>query len=224
MQSTWKPPPSACSRCPDDVGDAPADAGVDLVEDRAVLAAGDVASVASVLSASMIRESSPPETMRASGRRSSPGFGETKNSAASMPRAVHRSVVGGAVVEPDLEARALHRELGELPLELPRERRRRVPRAGRRAAARPRQVALPCRRELALELGDALVGRVEVAPARPRSASRRAITSASVGPYFRFSRSSSASRSSTCCSRAGEASMSSRVLAQERAPGPRAAT
>ena len=43
----------------------------------------------SVLIASMIRDSSPPDTIRASGRRSSPGFGETKNSAASMPRALH---------------------------------------------------------------------------------------------------------------------------------------
>src|SRR5258708_17802999 len=40
----------------------------------------------SVLMASMTRDSSPPDTILASGRRSSPGLGETKNSAASVPR------------------------------------------------------------------------------------------------------------------------------------------
>ena len=49
------------------------------------------------------------------------------------------------------------------------------------------------------------------------AAARRAVrdASASVGPYFRLRRSSSASRSSTCCSRAGDASMPSRIAAQE---------
>ncbi len=37
----------------------------------------------------MMRDSSPPEAMRASGRSSSPGFGETRNSAVSIPRDVH---------------------------------------------------------------------------------------------------------------------------------------
>ena len=35
MQSTWNAEPSARSLRADDVGDAPADAGVDLVEDQA---------------------------------------------------------------------------------------------------------------------------------------------------------------------------------------------
>ena len=87
----------------DDVGDPAADAGVDFVEDqagrasaggralRALPASGPLrrAPKVSVLMASMIRDSSPPETMRASGRRSSPGLGETKNSATSIPSAVH---------------------------------------------------------------------------------------------------------------------------------------
>ena len=46
--------------------------------------------------ASMMRESSPPETMRASGRRSSPGFGETKNSARRCRCAVQAASGSGA--------------------------------------------------------------------------------------------------------------------------------
>src|SRR5207253_2201202 len=53
----------------------------------------------SVLTASIIRDNSPPETMRASGRRSSPGFGETKNSATSIPSAERRAVFALQTIE-----------------------------------------------------------------------------------------------------------------------------
>ena len=167
-------------------------------------------SAASVFSASMTRDSSPPETMRASGRSSSPGFGETKNSAWSMPRSLHAVRRQLAVVEPDLEPRPRHRELREQRLEVARKRdgapsaalrdRSRATarkRGGRRVERRwpdPRRARLPPRQQLALARQ-----RVALLRSRPRS----------VGPYFRFSRSSSASRSSTCCSRPGDASMPS---------------
>ena len=117
MHSTWNVPPSAASLLADRVGHAPADAGVDLVEDQRLPGLRRVD--ARVLSASMMRDSSPPETMRASGRRSSPGLGETKNSAASMPRLGPCGRRQRPAVEADLEAGVLHRQFGELRLRAP---------------------------------------------------------------------------------------------------------
>ena len=65
----------------------------------------------------MMRESSPPDAMRASGRSSSPGLGETRNSAVSMPRARPRGLGELVVVEADVEPGAAHRELGKRRLE-----------------------------------------------------------------------------------------------------------
>ena len=48
--------------------------------------------LATDLSANRMRESSPPEAMRARGLRSSPGLGESRNSAVSSPRSVHVEV------------------------------------------------------------------------------------------------------------------------------------
>ena len=118
--------------------------------------------------------------------------------------------------EPHLEPRALHRQLREQRFE---------PLAPASVATRRR--AVDSRRAASRIAG----ARAPQAPARARrsdrrlardrsssrrSASRRAMTSASAGPYFRFSRSSSASRSSTCWSLAGDASMPVGVRAQKQ--------
>ena len=142
----------------------------------------------------MIRDSSPPEAIRASGRSSSPGLGESRNSARSSPRSVHgrrverRLRVGGR--EGDLEARLLHRELrrarpGPRLAQLARRRAaplRERPRPlqvgrGQRARAAPRACA-PAPRATA-ELRRAPRGSARRRPAPPRR----------VAPYFLFSRS-----------------------------------
>ena len=46
------------------------------------------ASIEMAFSASMMRESSPPDAMEAMGRSGSPGLGEMRNSTSSMPAAV----------------------------------------------------------------------------------------------------------------------------------------
>ena len=81
------------------------------------------ASASAVLSASITRESSPPEATRASGRGSTPGLAESRNSARSTPRssARQRRPSSGQAprrvllpLQPDLEAAAPHRERGQL--------------------------------------------------------------------------------------------------------------
>ena len=67
MHSTWERPQAGASLLAHDRRRAAADAGIDLVEDRASVRAC-VRGASSVLIASMIRDSSPPEAIRASGR------------------------------------------------------------------------------------------------------------------------------------------------------------
>ena len=66
MHRTWNRAAEPLQPRADDVGDCAADAGIDLVEDERL--ARRVGRSPSVLSASMMRDSSPPEAMRASGR------------------------------------------------------------------------------------------------------------------------------------------------------------
>ena len=99
-------------------GRLPADAGVDLVEDERRPPPAPAA--ATPMSASMTRESSPPEAVSRSGPAGTPGFGAIRNSTASAP-------VGPGCA------------LGER-----RSRRRRPPSPARRAArARPRRASAP---------------------------------------------------------------------------------
>ena len=113
-----------------------------------------------------------------------------------------------------LESRAPHRQVRQLPLEPAARRtwrrdgarptadaRRRGMRRGLRAAACSAALRCSARPVQGLALGFEAIAAL-------------AITSSRVGPCFRFSRSSSASRSSTSCSRAGDASMRSAVVAQ----------
>ena len=65
MQSSWRLRASVFEPSRHRIGDGAADAGVDLVEDQDRRLA-DRAAV-SALSASMMRDSSPPDAMRASG-------------------------------------------------------------------------------------------------------------------------------------------------------------
>ena len=73
MQRTWKRSPSARSFSPTTVATRPP-MPASTSSKMSVLPGWSAA--ASVLSASITRDSSPPDTMRASGRRSSPGFGD----------------------------------------------------------------------------------------------------------------------------------------------------
>ena len=129
----------------------------------------------SVLMASMTRDSSPPETMRASGRRSSPGFGDTKNSAWSMPRARPRRLRQRLVVEPHLEPRLLHRQIGEQPLERRAKSTAAAPSRRRQRLPPPRDTPSRGRVELALELARCVRRRAPGRSSSRRSASRRAI-------------------------------------------------
>ena len=159
------------------------------------------------LIASISRDSSPPETMRASGRSSSPGFGDTIEFG-GVDSARRPGVLGQRFAEPDLEARSLHRQVGRQFLHAARERGRDATPLGRERLALPpgtRAATRPARGRARPAAGRRLRG------PPVRAATRRAgrCTSASVGPYLRFRRSSSARRSSTCCSLAGDASMPS---------------
>ena len=102
----------------------------------------------------------------------------------------------------------------EQRLELARERRGRRRAAGATARARRRGTRRSPRR--ARFCRSSARSPAPVSRSRSRaSAAPVSITSSSVGPYFRFSRSSSASRSSTCCSRAGRRVDAVGVAAQE---------
>ena len=156
----------------------------------------------------MTRESSPPDTIRASGRSSSPGFGETKNSAWSIPRAPQaRRAAARRSLNRISNARLRHRQISQQRFQFPAE-------ALGRVASRTRKPAglLEVNMSCLVELLPNLIGLFARRRQQSRSCcsdSHFVITSASVGPYFRFSRSIDASRSSTCCRRSGEASIRS---------------
>ena len=144
------------------------------------------------------------------------GWATGRTRPASMPRSDHCVLARRADASRTSNARPLHGQLGQLrssarakPLGRPlapggKRRARRQERRRRPAAAPPRRSA-----RLA-------VPPVSAACSAAR-ASRRAITSSSAGPCLRLSRSSSASRSSTSWSRAGDASMlAPKVAERER--------
>ena len=212
MQSTWKRSPSSRSRRADDVRDGAADAGVDLVEDerlarrvgrrerlqrqhdpRQLAARGDARQRAA-------------RPRRGSARcRTRPRRGPAPSTA--LPRA-------SSLREADLAARPGHREIGRAPSRAPGELLRRgpapAPRDRRRPAGRPAAAGRAPRRARRRARS-----RARCRAARGGASSPFAMTSASAGPCFFFRRSSSASRSSISCSRAGDASMFSRVRPQE---------
>ena len=202
MQSTWNRSPSSCSLEPTTSATRPpmpasTSSKISVLVPRRRRAGSESPSV---FSASMTRDNSPPDTIRASGRRSSPGFGETKNSAWSSPRSLHADSAKLAVVETDLETRPRHREIPKERFQIAREldrRRRRVRescralrqevrrqprraprcrssparRAPRQQVALPRQRVRPCRsRPAASDRTSASVARAGRADPRPPAA------------------------------------------------------
>ena len=109
-----------------------------------------------------MRDSSPPETIRASGRSSSPGFGDTKNSAASIPRALQAASGDGAIAEPHLEPRLLHRQLGEQPLRAVGRTSRPRGAASLESACAAVEIGRARPPRAALELGEPLVAALEI--------------------------------------------------------------
>ena len=89
-----------------------ADAGVDLVEDERARPSRRSATPSS---ASITRDSSPPEAVSRTGPAGTPLFGASRNSTASAPVGP-----GSRALSDDLEARALHRQLGERVARPPR--------------------------------------------------------------------------------------------------------
>ncbi len=202
MQRTWKRSPSDASFCPTTVATRPPMPASTSSKIRVLAAPASAA--ASVFKASMTRDSSPPDTILASGRRSSPTFGDRNNSPLSMPASVHCPSDSEVVSRTSNLVRSIARSASSASTSF----------ANRGAASR--------------RLADSFLAAVRnVRPASPSccsisatvdcppvsavcsavSRSRWAIASSSVPPCLRFSRSISARRSSTSCNRAGDASM-----------------
>ena len=166
----------------------PADARVDLVEhERAV---GERRSVATLMIASITRESSPPEAISRSGPAGTPGLGAIMNSTASPPAGP-----GSRLDEDHLEGGVPHRQRGQLLAHRAARgagRRTRARRAGRSRA--PRAPARASRAAPRLRARP---------PRRPASSSRRARARAACSrtawmlpPCLRSRRSITARRSS----------------------------
>ena len=174
----------------------------------------------------MMRDSSPPEAIRASGRSSSPGLGDSRNSARSSPRSVQprgsTAASGSAGVKRHLEARLLHRQLRELGLHALAQLERPRPDAASRARAPAPGSSPPSRSRRASEGPLLLLGRASASSSR-RQRSPNASTSSTVAPYFFFRRSTmreAATRSRRGAPGSPRAARGSRAGA---APGPRAA-
>ena len=138
------------------------------------------------VSASMIRESSPPDAASLSGESGIPGFVATRNSTVSAPLAPKPSGCGSSATS----SRApLHRQLARAR----RRRARRAPRrpAPRRRSARRRSRARPASASPSrgLELAATLLGVLEFARSRARQRSACSITASIEPPCFRFRRS-----------------------------------
>ena len=139
MQSTCLRSAELAQPRADGAGGVAADAGVDLVEhERRV---GRDGAWATLMIASITRESSPPEAISRSGPAGTPGFGAIRNSTASPPvgtrlARLERDVEGGVAPSParQLLAHAPARDAGR-PLARLAQRARRG-RAERRAAPR----------------------------------------------------------------------------------------
>ena len=119
MQSTWRVAPELAELPAHDLGDRAADARR-RPRRRGATPSSSLRG-ARLFSASMMRDSSPPEAMRASGRGSSPGLVDRKNSTSSRPSGPIGAIALG---ELHAEARAVERQR----LQLREERARQVAR------------------------------------------------------------------------------------------------
>ena len=152
----------------------------------------------SPLSASMIRESSPPEAASLSGEVGIPGLVATSSSTVSAPFGPEAV---GMRLERDLEPRAVHRQLGELGGDPLAERRRRLaPAALSSAASSARRACASAIRASSSAASSSAFSSRSIS-ARQRSACSS--TASIEPPCFRFSRSNASRRSSTASSRPG---------------------
>ena len=148
-----------------------ADAGVDLVEHeqrrrRLVLAdAPDSwAPCATLSSASITRESSPPEAISRSGPAGIPGFGAISSSTVSAPRGPQPSSRGRSSTS---NARVRHRQLGQPRADRLGERRRGLAASARSARRRARRAPARLRPSSRLPVLERDVGVLELLAARP---------------------------------------------------------
>ena len=157
-------------------------------------------------SASITRESSPPEAASRSGEVGIPGLVATWKLDRLLPE---RPEAVGVRLERDLELRAAHRQLVELGGDpLLRAAARPWP-APRSAARRARSRCASAFGQLGLEPARSPPRRPRASRSPPGSARRGPAPPRSMPPCLRFSRSSASSRSSTCSSRPGSASIPS---------------
>ncbi len=165
------------------------------------------ASPRTPLSASITRESSPPEAMRASGRAGCDARRRVEELDAL--RAVGRPRVERQHGDGDLEARAAHREVADC--RRPALRRTRGRRPHERPQARLPRLAAPVRSPAPPPRQTLMASSPASCTARASSASARAAkTSSSRGPYFFISPESAESRESTTSRATGSCSMRSR--------------
>ncbi len=201
MQTTWNRDARRCSLPPTTSATAPP-MPASTSSKISVLPGASVD--ATVLSASMILDNSPPETMRARGRSSSPGFGEMNSSACSVPSAVHCASLEHAVNRTSHLVRAMARSASE-----------RASAEDRAVAASRRRVEIAPASDRYRARADSTVASMSAARSAPAARSFRfrlssaavRSTSSRVGPCFFLRRSSSASRSSTSWSRWGDTSI-----------------
>ena len=215
MQMTWRPAGERAQLLADRARGLAADA---RRRPRRTRASPGPPRRPTLISASITRESSPPEAMSRSGPAGTPGFGAIRNSTSSRAgRARARRARSSATSK----RRALHRQLGERARAPPPARpRRAAARAARSAAARSASSARDGRRA-PRSPPRSPPRRRRARRAAPRHASACASTAAIVPPCLRLSRSNSARRSSTSSSRPGGRVDAPRRSGAARPPGRR---
>src|SRR5438876_683170 len=166
-----------------------------------------------VLSASIRRDNSPPEAMRSSGRRSSPGFGEIRNSTWSMPSAPPQPS-SSAVKRSSKRAFSMPISASSLCASF----------SSFRAASRRRAESAPaacaysdCTLSSSRRTSSSRLAGFSRLSRRGRICSWYSRSSVMSLPYFRFRRSRSARRSSISSSRRGLASANFSYLCLETA-------
>src|SRR5207249_2874006 len=164
------------------------------------------AFASTVVSPSIVRESSPPDATRASGRTSSPGLVESRNSTRSSPRGD----------TPSSSARSS--QIRKWERSMPSARSSRSTAGPRRSAAARRRSesavaacpssawSSPSRRSSAARISSWRESRSSSA----RTSSRNLSIASSVSPYFRLRRVSASSRSSITSRRPGSSGTDSR--------------
>src|SRR3989441_259892 len=202
-QSTWRPSATAASFCATTEATRPpmpaSTSSKTIVGTRSAFAS-------TVVSPSIVRESSPPDATRASGRTSSPGLVESRNSTRSSPRGD----------TPSSSARS--NQIRKWERSMPSARSSRSTAGPRRSAAARRRSesavaacpssawSSPSRRSSAARISSWRESRSSSAT----TSSRNLSIASSVSPYFRLRRVSASSRSSITSRRPGSSGTDSR--------------